>query len=167
MRDVDPAASRGLDHRAPPGLRPPLAAPFQKPQSRGGAELKNLNQLTELIIGGAIEVHRQLGPGLLESIYEAPLCLELDDIGLAYQRQLPLPVLYKGRPIGTCRLDLPVEDAIVVDIKAVDRFDPVFQAQVLTYLRIARKTLGLLINFNTRLLKDGVKRVILKKALRL
>jgi GxxExxY protein len=126
-----------------------------------------LNKLTERIIGLAIEVHRELGPGLLESIYESALCMELENARLPYQRQLLLPVLYKGRKIGEYRLDLLVNDSVIVEIKSVERFDPVFQAQVLTYLRVTRKTLGLLINFNSGLLKNGIRRFILESALRL
>ncbi len=120
-----------------------------------------LNKLTEKIIGCAMEVHRQLGPGLLESTYEAALCIELELAGLGYQCQVLYPVVYKGRTIGQYRLDLVVEDTVVVEAKSVERFDPVFAAQVLTYLRVTGKKLGPLINFNSRLLKDGVKRFIL------
>ena len=120
-----------------------------------------LDKLTEKIIGCGIEVHRHLGPGLLERTYEAALCIELEAAGLRYQRQLAFPVTYKGRTIGEYRLDLIVEDAVVVGTKSVERFDPVFEAQLLTYLRITSKKIGLLINFNSRLLRDGVKRFIL------
>jgi GxxExxY protein len=123
--------------------------------------LDDLNQLTERIIGCAIEVHRQLGPGLLEATYEAALCIELDTAGIKHERQVCCPVLYKGRAIGDYRLDLLVEDAVVVEVKSVERFDPIFAAQVLTYLRITGKKLGLLINFNSRLLTDGLKRFVL------
>ena len=126
-----------------------------------------VNKVTERIIGMAINVHRCLGPGLLESIYESALCMELDLAGLPYQRQLPLPVRYKGRQIGEYRLDLLVDDAVIVEIKSVERYDPVFAAQVLTYLRITGKKLGLLINFNSHLLTAGVRRIILESALRL
>ena|SRR5256885_8386604 len=123
--------------------------------------MKEINSLTECIIGCAIEVHRQLGPGLLEGAYEAALSIKMEDAGLRYQRQLIYPVLYKGRTIGEYRLDLMVEDTVVVEIKSVERFDPVFEAQVLTYLRVTGKNVGLLINFNTRLLKNGIKRFML------
>ena len=119
------------------------------------------SKVTEAIIGCAIEVHRQLGPGLLEGTYESALCIELDDTGLKYQRQLIVPVVYKGRVIGEYRLDLMVGELVVVEIKSVERFDPVFEAQVLTYMRVTKKALGLLINFNSRLLKNGVKRFVL------
>ena len=121
----------------------------------------DINHLSESIIGCAIEVHRHLGPGLLEETYEEALCIELDDSGWKLQRQLIVPVIYKGRRIGEYRLDLLVEDLIVVEIKSVERFDPIFEAQVLTYLRVTGKKVGLLINFNSRLLKDGLKRFVL------
>jgi GxxExxY protein len=123
--------------------------------------LEKLNQLTEKIIGCAIEVHRQLGPGLLEGTYESALCIELEEAGLKYRRQLVYPAVYKGRTIGEYRLDLVVEEAVIVEIKSVERLAPIFGAQVLTYLRIAGKHVGLLINFNSRMLKDGVKRFVL------
>ncbi len=123
--------------------------------------MKDLNQLTEKIIGCAIEVHSQLGPGLLEATYEEALCIELGDAGLKHQRQASFPVAYKGRTIGEYRLDLIVGDSVVVEIKSVERFDSVFEAQVLTYLRVTGKKVGLLINFNTRLLREGIKRFIL------
>ena len=117
--------------------------------------------LTERIIGCAIEVHRVLGPGLLEASYEAALVIEFTAAKLVFQRQLVIPVFYKGQPIGEHRLDCLVEDSVVVELKSVERFDPIFEAQVLTYLRLSGKHRGLLINFNSRLLKDGVKRFVL------
>ncbi len=122
--------------------------------------MRHINQITEAIIGCAVEVHRCLGPGLLETTYEAALCVELEDQGLKYQRQLTFPVSFKGRAIGEYRVDLIVENAVIVEIKSVDRFDPAFEAQVLTYLRVTRMAVGLLIKFNSRLLKDGVKRFV-------
>lgn len=119
---------------------------------------EELNRLTERIIGCAIEVHRHLGPGLLEAVYEAALCAELDLTGLSYQRQAVYPIAYKGRPIGEHRLDLLVDDTVIVELKSVDRWDPLFEAQVLSYLRATGKPLGLLINFNSRLLKQGIHR---------
>lgn len=121
----------------------------------------DVEKIANQVIGCAIEVHRQLGPGLLEAAYEAALCIELEEAKLKYQRQVPFPALYKGRRIGEYRIDLIVEDALVVEIKSVERFDPVFEAQILTYLKITGKKIGLLINFNSRLLRDGVKRFIL------
>jgi len=117
--------------------------------------------LTQKIIGCAIEVHRQLGPGLLESLYEEALIVEFELQGLKFQRQVELPVHYKGKSIGQYRLDLLVEDTVVLEIKSVERHDPVFEAQLLTYMKLTGKKVGLLINFNSRLLKDGVKRFVL------
>jgi len=117
--------------------------------------------LTEKIIGCAIEVHRVLGPGLLEASYEAALAIELEAAKLHFQQQLILPVFYKGRSIGEHRLDFIVEDAVILELKSVERHDPIFEAQVLTYLRLSGKHRALLINFNSRLLKDGVKRFVL------
>ena len=118
----------------------------------------DLNKLTERIIGCTIEVHRQLGPGLLESVYESALCIELDLAGLAFERQKVVPVIYKGHMIGEHRLDLLVEDIVIIELKSVERFDPIFQAQVMSYLKLTGKPVGLLINFNTRLLKEGIHR---------
>ena len=123
--------------------------------------MDEINKITEKIIGCAIEVHRNLGPGLLENVYEEAMCIEFDIQGVHYQRQVILPVNYKDRVIGEYRLDLLVEDAIVVELKSVERHDPVFEAQILTYLRVTGKRVGLLINFNSKLLKDGVKRFVL------
>lgn len=119
------------------------------------------NKITERIIKCAIEVHRQLGPGLLESVYEEALAIECELDGLHVAQQVKIPVQYKGRPIGEYRLDLLIEDLVVVEIKSVERFDPVFEAQILTYLKITGKKVGLLINFNSRLVKDGIRRFIL------
>jgi GxxExxY protein len=119
---------------------------------------EELNKLTQCIIGCAIEVHRELGPGLLETTYEAAMAIELESGGLRFVRQPVVPVTYKGRVIGEHRLDFIIEDTVVLEIKSVERDNPVFEAQVLTYLRVAGKPLGLLINFNSRLLKEGIKR---------
>jgi len=128
------------------------------PQSHRVTEI---NAVTQKIIGHAIEVHRVLGPGLLETIYEAAICVEFDDAGVKYERQTRLPAYYKGRLLGEYRVDLVVEDLVLVEIKSIERFNPVFEAQLLTYLRLTGKRIGLVINFNSRLLKDGVKRLIL------
>jgi GxxExxY protein len=122
--------------------------------------MDDLNRITEAIIGAAIEVHRELGPGLLESSYESALCVELEERNLKYRRQHPVLLTYKRRPIGEYRLDLLIEDLVVVEIKSVERMDPVFMAQVLTYLRATRKKIGLLLNFNTRFMKDGIRRYV-------
>jgi GxxExxY protein len=124
-------------------------------------ESEALKGLTERIIGCGIEVHRQLGPGLLEGTYEAALCTELQIAALNFVRQPVFPVIYKGQVIGEYRLDLIVEDTVIVEIKSVERFDPIFEAQVLTYLRVTGRGVGLLMNFNSRLLRDGIKRYVL------
>ncbi|MBW2539118.1 MAG: GxxExxY protein [Deltaproteobacteria bacterium] len=123
--------------------------------------MEKLNILTEKIIGCAIEVHRNLGPGILESIYEKALCYEFGAIGMRYKNQVVIPIIYKGTNLGEHRIDILVEDEIIVELKAVDRNDPVFVAQVLSYLRLAHKKLGLLINFNVPVLRNGIKRIIL------
>jgi GxxExxY protein len=117
--------------------------------------------LTEKIIGCAIEVHRTLGPGLLESTYESALGVEFEINGIQFQRQVICPVSYKGRIVGDYRLDLLVENSVIVEIKSVERHDPIFEAQLLTYLKITGHKRGLLLNFNTRLLKEGIKRFVL------
>jgi GxxExxY protein len=136
-----------------------------EPSASGAApaaeETVALKRLTERIIGCAIEVHRQLGPGLLEATYEAALCIELQNAGMKFVRQPIFPVVYKGQTIGEYRLDLIVQDTVVVEIKSVERFDPIFESQVLTYLRVTGKKIGLLMNFNSRLLRDGIKRYVL------
>jgi GxxExxY protein len=121
----------------------------------------NLTLVTDQIIGCAIEVHRTLGPGLLESIYEKALCFELQSRGIKVHAQLAIPVVYKGQSLGEHRLDLLVEEQVIVELKALDRLDPVFHAQVLSYLRLTGKQVGLLINFNVPVLKDGIKRIML------
>ncbi len=120
------------------------------------------NIITERIIKCAIEVHRTLGPGLLESIYEECLCKEFDLDGLPYTRQKELPIQYKGMVLSEkYRLDLVVNEAVVVELKCVEIILPVHVAQVLTYLKLTKMKLGLLLNFNTDMMKRGIKRVIL------
>jgi len=117
------------------------------------------NELSEKIIGCAIKVHRALGPGLLESAYEVCLVHELGKAGLKVERQVPLPVIYDGiRLDAGYQLDVLVEDAIILELKSVESLLPIHEAQLLTYLRLANKKLGLLINFNVTLLKNGIKR---------
>ena len=119
------------------------------------------NAVTERIIKCAIAVHRELGPGLLEAVYEEALDIECKIEGLQVTRQFKVPVLYRGKTIGEYQPDMLVNDLVIAEIKSVERFDPVFEAQVLTYLKITGKRVGLLINFNSRLVKDGIKRFIL------
>ena len=119
------------------------------------------HELTETIIGAAIEVHRELGPGLLESAYEACLVYELEERGLNVERQKSLPVIYKTNRIDCgYRLDLLVEDQVIVELKAVDHVKPIHQAQLLSYLKLSGRAVGLLINFNVKLLKDGLRRFV-------
>jgi GxxExxY protein len=118
--------------------------------------------LTELVIGAAIEVHRHLGPGLLESAYEECLAWELIHCGAAVRRQVPLTLEYKGLRLDEVyRLDLLVEECVIVEVKTVDRLLPVHEAQVRTYLRLAPASVGLLLNFRTAQLRDGIRRVAL------
>jgi GxxExxY protein len=119
-------------------------------------------QITEAIIGAAIEVHRELGPGLLESAYEECFCHELHLRGLNFRRQVELPVAYKGLKLDCgYRLDVVVENAVIVELKSVEQISPIHHAQLLTYLRLAGKKVGLLINFNVAVLKDGIVRRVL------
>jgi GxxExxY protein len=120
-----------------------------------------MNRVSERVLGCAIEVHRELGPGLLESIYVSALEREILDAGLLVRRQVALPVRYKGNSLGDLRIDLLVEDFLIVEVKSVERPDPVFEAQLLSYLRLSGCRIGLLLNFNSRLLKDGIKRMVL------
>ncbi len=118
------------------------------------------DSLTEKIIGAAIDVHRALGPGLLESVYEECLCVELGLRDLRFTSQVELPVEYKERRIDIgYRLDLIVEDNVVVELKAVERLLPIHEAQLLTYLRLGGFSTGLLLNFNVPVLKDGIRRM--------
>jgi GxxExxY protein len=123
--------------------------------------MKDDAALTEVIIGRAIEVHRGLGPGMLESAYEEALSLEFDLSGLSYRRQVGVPVVYKGRIIGEHRPDFVVCDHVVVELKSVDRLAPVHRAQTLMYMRLVKVRLGLVLNFNTARLKDGIQRLVL------
>jgi GxxExxY protein len=120
--------------------------------------------LTQKIIGLAIEVHRGLGPGLLESVYEECLCVELRTAELAFERQVPVPVLYKGKSLECAyRIDLLIEKAVVVEVKAVEHLLPVHQAQLLTYMKLSGVPTGLLFNFHTAILKDGIRRMTLSR----
>jgi GxxExxY protein len=121
-----------------------------------------INDLTKTVIGAAIEVHRALGPGLLESAYEECLCEELRLRGIPFERQKPLPVTYKGKQLDCgYRLDLVVANAVVLELKAIEAFAPIHDAQLLTYLRLGGWQVGLLINFNVPVLRDGIRRKVL------
>ena len=125
------------------------------------SERNRLNGITEKIIGAAIQVHRALGPGLLESAYEACLAFELVDRGLKVEQQKPLPVVYREIKLDAgYRLDLLVDGAVIVEVKAVDRLAPIHDAQLLSYLKLSGCKVGLLINFNVKVLKEGIKRVV-------
>ena len=120
-----------------------------------------MNKLTEEIIGKSIEVHRELGPGLLESAYETCLVYELRNAGLKVETQKPLPLIYKGIKIDCgYRIDVLVEDSIIIELKSIEQILPVHKSQVLSYLRLSNLKLGLLINFNVILLKQGIHRII-------
>ncbi len=124
--------------------------------------LSHGSALSERVIGLAVDVHRQLGPGLLESAYEECLCFELSRDGIAHSRQVRLPVVYKDVRLDCgYRMDLVVETQLIVEIKAVERLLPLHDAQMLTYLRLSRCKVGLLMNFNTVKLKDGLRRFVL------
>jgi GxxExxY protein len=120
------------------------------------------DELTEKIIGGAIEVHRSLGPGLLESVYQECLCRELSLRQIPFTRQLILPVEYKGARLDcNYRIDVLVDSAVVVEIKAVALIEPIHKAQLLTYMRLGGWRIGLLMNFNVPVLRDGIRRLVL------
>ena len=119
-----------------------------------------MNRITDIVISAAIAVHRELGPGLLESAYEACLVYELMQHGLSVERQKSVPVTYRGVKIDCgYRIDLLVEDKVVVELKAVERLEPIHEAQLLSYLKLSGYQIGLLINFNARMLKQGIKRL--------
>ena len=123
-------------------------------------ETQRLNLITEKVIGASIEVHKGLGPGLLESAYERCLCYELSLAGLKFERQVPLPLVYKDVKLESGYImDLVVEDLLVVELKAVERLMPIHEAQLLPYLKPADKRIGLLLNFHIPVLKDGIKRI--------
>ena len=132
-------------------------------ESQRHREIENeKDPLTGAVIGAAIEVHRQVGPGLLESAYEECLCHELHLRGLSFERQVALPVSYKGLHLDCgYKIDLIVEREVVVELKAIERILPVHEAQLLTYLKISGKRVGLLINFNSSLLTQGIIRRVL------
>ena len=135
-------------------LARPVLSPRREPDEEDDA-------LAHVVIGSAIEVHRHLGPGYLESVYEDALAIELNLRGIPFERQFPIAVQFKGHPVGKGQLDFLVCERLVVELKAVEELAPVHKAQVLSYLRTTGLILGLLINFNVKFLKDGIKRVIL------
>jgi GxxExxY protein len=124
-------------------------------------EKERLNRISEQIIGAAIDVHRALGPGLLESAYAACLAFDLAGLGLKVEQEKPLPVVYRDVRLDCgYRLDFVVENAVIVEIKAVTELQPIHHAQLLSYLKLSGLKVGLLINFHERMLKDGIRRIV-------
>jgi len=120
-----------------------------------------LEDLARALVDAAFKVHQALGPGLLESVYQTCLCIELDKRGIAYETQAPISLVYEGVRIDAAlRLDLLVEKSIILELKAVDKILPIHQSQLLTYLKLSDLRLGLLINFNVEVFKDGIRRII-------
>jgi GxxExxY protein len=119
-----------------------------------------LDELARKVIGALIEVHRKLGPGFLENVYEEAACIEFAKQGIPYARQVKVTVEYDGKVIGEGRIDLLVDKKIIIEIKAVDTLAPIHQAQIMSYLRMTGLELGLLVNFNVPILKYGIKRII-------
>jgi GxxExxY protein len=117
--------------------------------------------LTGRIIACAIEVHKRLGPGLLEKLYKESMTIEMELCGLKVEKNVKVAVEYKGKPIGEYFIDILVEDAVILELKSVERHDPVFEAQILSYMKLTNKKVGLLINFNSKMVKDGIKRFVL------
>jgi GxxExxY protein len=123
--------------------------------------VRKINTITEAIIGAAILVHRELGPGLLESAYEACLAYEIARSGFSVERQKELPVIYRNVKLDCgYRIDLLIENKVIVEIKAIDKLAPIHTAQLLSYLKLSGCRVGLLINFNVKVLKDGIRRLI-------
>lgn len=121
-----------------------------------------VEKVAKEVVDAALKVHQTLGPGLLESVYEACLCHELGKRGLRFARQLPLSIIYDDLQIDAgLRIDILVEDSLIVELKAVEQMIPLYEAQLLTYLKLSERRLGLLINFNSILLKQGLKRMVL------
>ncbi len=128
---------------------------------RDPVRMDYINSITKQIIDAGMEVHKTIGPGLLESIYEDCMAIELCSRGINIERQVPVPVVYKGQNARQpFRLDLMVEGEVIVELKAIERVMPIHQAQLLTYLRLTGCTVGLILNFNSVLFKDGIKRMI-------
>jgi GxxExxY protein len=122
---------------------------------------QNVNEITEKIIGAAISVHKQLGPGLMESAYEACIAYELGEKNLMFERQKAFPIVYRGVQLDCgYRIDLIVENQVIVELKAVERLEPIHEAQMLSYLKLSGCKVGLLINFNVKVIKQGIHRFV-------
>ncbi|MEW6313077.1 MAG: GxxExxY protein [Pseudomonadota bacterium] len=129
--------------------------------NRRGAEAQRINELTDRIIGCAIDVHKAIGPGLLESAYEQCLSREMELGGIRFKRQVTLPVEYKGSKLDCGYvMDIVVEDLVIVELKTVERILPVHEAQLLTYLKLYKRSVGLLLNFNVDVMRQGIKRIV-------
>ncbi|MBL8099222.1 MAG: GxxExxY protein [Anaerolineales bacterium] len=122
---------------------------------------ENDDQLTRRIIACAIEVHKRLGPGLLEKLYKEAMAIELELNGLKVEKNVKIPVEYREKVIGEYFIDLLVESTVILELKSVERHDTVFEAQILSYMKLTGKKVGLLINFNQKMVKDGIKRFVL------
>lgn len=121
----------------------------------------DINQLSNKIIGAAIDVHRTIGPGLLESAYEKCICRELTLRAISFESQVPLPLVYKGEKLDCgYQMDLVVENAIIIELKACEKIEPIHHAQLLTYLKLSGLKLGLLLNFNVPVMRDGITRIV-------
>jgi GxxExxY protein len=176
MNRKDPKGNKRAHRSMRPFLSPHKAifstlelSPELEPPKRKGRQMglqmqepkPYFDDIAHRVIGVAIEVHRTLGPGFLESVYQTALAVEFDIRDIAYIPQAPVSVIYKGTHVGEGRLDFLVKDCLVVELKAVEAFAPIHRAQVISYLRATHCTLGLLLNFNVTSMKYGVKRVIL------
>jgi GxxExxY protein len=122
---------------------------------------ENDDPLTRRIIACAIEVHKRLGPGLLEKLYQEAMVIEMQLGNLKVEKNVKIPVEYRGKLIGDYFIDLLVEDAVILELKSVERHDPIFEAQILSYMKLTGRRVGLLINFNSKIVKDGIKRFVL------
>ena len=149
-----------IDGEATGDLMERLQESLATPASSATFELVH-RELAREIIGAAIEVHRHLGPGQLERVYQVALEYELALRGMPFRRQVPVPLMYKGQPVGEFFVDLVVDGKVIVELKAVERYNPVFTAQVISYLRATKLRLGLLMNFNAPVLWRGVRRIVL------
>lgn len=129
-------------------------------ETRQGELMDCSDDIVQLVIGAAIDVHRELGPGLLESAYELAMLVEFQHRGICAKRQVEVPVIYRGAELGTgFRADFIIEEKLILELKAVDRLAPVHTSQLITYLKLMRIKRGLLLNFNVPLLKQGIKRI--------